>query len=100
MVDDLVALVVIAIVYTDHVSMLPLLLAVGFFALLVALRYVPFALANARRPLCSALRSGWRCSSPASIRVVAGLAIGLVTSAYPPARDDLERVDRADPVVP
>ena len=24
--------------------------------------------------------------------VIAGLAVGLVTSAYPPARDDLERV--------
>src|SRR3954449_2464423 len=30
-VDDLVALVVIATVYTDHLSVLPLLLAIGFF---------------------------------------------------------------------
>src|SRR3954453_19289386 len=42
-VDDLVALLVIAIVYTDQVSMLPLLLAIGFFLLLLMLRWVPFA---------------------------------------------------------
>src|SRR3954462_10557622 len=42
-VDDLIALLVIATVYTDHVSVLPLVLAVGFFGILVVLRYVPFA---------------------------------------------------------
>src|SRR5829696_5771261 len=39
-VDDLVALVVIAAVYSDDLSWLPLVLAVVFFALMVALRYV------------------------------------------------------------
>ena len=38
--------------------------------------------------------SGSRCSSRASTRSIAGLAIGLVTSAYPPARSDLERATR------
>src|SRR3954462_12318878 len=38
-VDDLVALAVIATVYTDHVDVLPLALAIGFFVLLLALRF-------------------------------------------------------------
>src|SRR6185437_16429506 len=40
-VDDLVALLVIATVYTKHVSMPALLVAIALFAALVALRYVP-----------------------------------------------------------
>ncbi len=58
---------------------------------LLALRYLPVArtppgVGRGRPPRC-----GWRCSNRASTRVVSGLAVGLVTSAYPPARDDLER---------
>src|SRR5919197_847750 len=41
--DDLVALVVIATVYTDSVSVVPLAIAVGFFGFLLALRYAPHA---------------------------------------------------------
>ena len=89
-VDDLVALVVIALVYTDHVSTLPLLLAFGFFALLLALRWVPFAWrTQAAIVLGVAL---WVALFESGIDpLVAGLAIGLVTTAYQPARDDLER---------
>jgi Na+/H+ antiporter NhaA len=89
-VDDLVALVVIALVYTDHVSMLPLLLAFGFFAILLALRWVPFAWrTQAAIVLGVAL---WVALFESGIDpLVAGLAIGLVTTAYQPARDDLER---------
>jgi Na+/H+ antiporter NhaA len=89
-VDDLVALLVIAVVYTDHVSMLPLLLAVGFFAILLALRWVPFAWRiQAAVVLGAAL---WVALFESGIDpLVAGLAIGLVTTAYQPARDDLER---------
>src|SRR4051794_35501601 len=42
-VDDLVALVVIATVYTQHVSLVALVGAGGLFAALVALRYAPVA---------------------------------------------------------
>src|SRR4051794_27590396 len=42
-VDDLVALIVIATVYTQHVSWVPLVVAAGLFAALVALRYAPVA---------------------------------------------------------
>ena len=89
--DDLVALLVIATVYTDAVELIPLAVAGGLFCLLLALRYAPF---------------GWRGEAAAVVGVgvwvalfesgidpvIAGLAVGLVTSAYPPARADLERV--------
>ena len=89
-VDDLVALIVIAVVYTDHVSITPLLLAVGFFAVLLALRWVPFAWrTQAAIVLGVAL---WVALFESGIDpLVAGLAIGLVTTAYQPARGDLER---------
>ena len=89
-VDDLVALVVIAVAYTEHVSMLPLLLAFGFFAILLALRWVPFAWrTQAVIVLGVAL---WVALFESGIDpLVAGQAIGLVTTASQPARDDLER---------
>src|SRR5215212_1310283 len=40
-IDDLVALLVIATVYTEHVSFVDLAIAVGLFGVLLALRYVP-----------------------------------------------------------
>jgi Na+/H+ antiporter NhaA len=90
-VDDLVALVVIATVYTDHVSLLPLLLAAGFFGILLALRYAPQEWRKEAAVLVGVAL--WVALFESGIDpVVAGLAVGLVTSAYPPARGDLERV--------
>jgi Na+/H+ antiporter NhaA/predicted DsbA family dithiol-disulfide isomerase len=90
-VDDLVALVVIATVYTDHISMLPLLLAIGFFGLLLALRYAPGTWRRQAAVLLSVAL--WVALFESGIDpVVAGLAVGLVTAAYPPERSDLERV--------
>ena len=85
-VDDLVALVVIAAVYSDDLSWLPLALAVVFFALMVALRYVR---ASWRRQAAIALGVAlWIALYESGIDpVVAGLAIGLVTSAYRPSGD-------------
>ena len=90
-VDDLVALVVIATVYSDHVSLGPLALAVGFFGFLLALRYAPVAW---RAPAAAVVGVAvWVALFESGIDpVIAGLAVGLVTSAYPPARTDLERV--------
>jgi Na+/H+ antiporter NhaA len=90
-VDDLVAITVIATVYSDEISLLPLGLALVFFLGLVCLRYV---------------RAAWRGQATVALGIalwvalhesgvdplVAGLAIGLVTTAYRPAREDLERV--------
>jgi Na+/H+ antiporter NhaA/protein-disulfide isomerase len=90
-VDDLVALTVIATAYTEHVELMPLMVAAGLFATLFALRYAP---------------PTWRLRAAAVVGVavwvallksgidpvIAGLAVGLITGAFPPARGDLERV--------
>jgi Na+/H+ antiporter NhaA len=88
-VDDLCALLVIAIVYTERVSLGALAVAVAFFGVLLALRYAPAW----RRPVSIAVAVGlWVALFESGIDpVIAGLAIGLATSAYPPSRDDLER---------
>jgi Na+/H+ antiporter NhaA len=87
--DDLAALVVIATVYTTHVSVLALGIAVALFLVLVALRYAPFG----RAAISVGLAVGiWIAMFKSGIDpVISGLAIGLGTSAYPPSRDDLER---------
>jgi Na+/H+ antiporter NhaA len=88
-VDDLVALLVIAAFYSHHVRPVPLLVAaVSFAALLVCGRM--------RLRNCGALAVALGAVMWAGLMtggvdpVVAGLAIGLVTSAYRPARGDLE----------
>ncbi|HEX3872961.1 MAG TPA: Na+/H+ antiporter NhaA, partial [Solirubrobacteraceae bacterium] len=88
-VDDVVALVVIAVAYTHHISVTALAVAVGLFAVLICLRYAgpwrgPAALVVGVSIWVAMFESG---IDP----VIAGLAIGLATSAYPPAREDLER---------
>jgi Na+/H+ antiporter NhaA len=88
-VDDLVALVVIATVYTKHVNMVALLVAIALFGVMLALRYVPIW----RHQLSILAAIGlWVALFKSGIDpVISGLAIGLVTSAYPPTREDLER---------
>jgi len=89
-VDDLFGLLVIAFVYSTHISVVALLVAAAFFAVLLALRYAP---ARWRRPAAVLAGVGlWVAMFESGIDpVVAGLAVGLATSAYPPSREDLER---------
>ncbi len=88
-VDDLAALVVIAIVYTGHVSVVALAIAITLFAVLLALRYAPVG----RQALSIVVATGiWVAMFKSGVDpVISGLAIGLATSAYPPSREDLER---------
>ena len=88
-VDDLTALVVIALAYSGHVSFVALGIAVALFAVLLALRFAP----TARRPLGVAVGVGvWVALFKSGIDpVISGLAVGLATSAYPASREDLER---------
>jgi len=88
-VDDLAALLVIATVYTRHVSIPALSIAIALFVGLVALRYAPFG----RRALSIGLAMAiWVAMFKSGIDpVISGLAVGLGTSAYPPSREDLER---------
>jgi Na+/H+ antiporter NhaA len=89
--DDLVALVVIAVAYTDHVSVTALLVAIGLFAVLVALRLAPH---SSRGPVAAVIGVAiWVALYESGIDpVITGLAVGLITSAYSPPRDELERV--------
>jgi len=88
-VDDLGGLAVISTAYTTHVSIVALTMAIGLFVLLLALRFVPVG----RRQLSVVVGVAlWVAMFKSGIDpVVVGLAIGLVTSAYPPSREDLER---------
>lgn len=88
-VDDLVALVVIAVVYSEDIAMMPLLLAVATFAAILGVRatgtrrgwfYVPLGVLLWGALLFSGIDP-----------LVAGLAIGLTAVAYSPGRDDLEQ---------
>jgi Na+/H+ antiporter NhaA len=90
-VDDLVALLVIATVYTDHVSLVPLAIAVGLFATLFGLRYAP---TTWRRQIAAVLGVAvWVALFESGIDpIIAGLAVGLLVTANAPARSDLERV--------
>ncbi|HTN25056.1 MAG TPA: Na+/H+ antiporter NhaA [Solirubrobacteraceae bacterium] len=88
-IDDLAALLVIALVYTNHVSGMALAIAALLFVALFGLRWV----GSWRAPGAVLLAFGiWLAMFESGVDpVIAGLAIGLITSAYPPARDDLER---------
>jgi Na+/H+ antiporter NhaA len=88
-IDDLASLVVIALGYTEHVSVVALVVAAALFGVLFALRYggawrVPVAVLVSVGIWLAMFESGVDA-------VIAGLAIGLITTAYPPTRDDLER---------
>ena len=89
-IDDLAALVVIALGYSEEVSATALMVAVGLFGVLVALRWVS---GTWRGPAAVLVGTGiWFAMFESGVdAVIAGLAIGLVTSAYPPPRDQLER---------
>jgi Na+/H+ antiporter NhaA len=89
-VDDLVALLVIATAYTDHVSLMPLAIAAALYATVFPLRYAPISW---RRPVAFLLGVAfWVALYESGIDpVIAGLAVGLAISAYPPTRTDLER---------
>ncbi|MEU6206140.1 Na+/H+ antiporter NhaA [Micromonospora musae] len=89
-VDDLIALVVIALVYSDDIKLMPIMVAVAAFAIMLAIRtagvrrgsaYVPFAVVMWGALLVSGVDP-----------VVAGLAIGLTAFAYSPGRAELEQV--------
>jgi Na+/H+ antiporter NhaA len=89
-IDDLVALLVIATVYTETVDAVALAVAGGLFVLLLALRYAPVSW----RPAAWLLGVGvWVALHESGVDpLLAGLAVGLAVSAYAPARTDLERV--------
>ena len=96
-VDDLVALLVIAVAYTEHLSFVALAIALALFGVLAGAALAPRRGAAPAYVVLGVGDLARDASSRASTRSIAGLAIGLATTAYPPARADLERGDRAAP---
>jgi Na+/H+ antiporter NhaA len=88
-VDDLVALVVIATVYSENVRLPPLLAALGIFAVILLVRAggVRYGLVYALLGAAAWLALYFSGVEP----IVVGLIMGLLTYAYPAARGDLER---------
>jgi Na+/H+ antiporter NhaA len=88
-VDDLVALAVIATVYSGKVTVAPLLVALGVFCVVLLVRAVGVRLGLVYALLGTA---AWVALGASGVEpVVIGLAIGMLTFAYPAARGDLER---------
>jgi Na+/H+ antiporter NhaA len=87
--DDIVALVVIATVYTEQVSVSALLAAFGLFAAVLVVRAFGVRIGLVYVALGAAL---WVALLESGVEpIVVGLAMGLLTYAYPAARSDLER---------
>jgi Na+/H+ antiporter NhaA len=88
-VDDLVALVVIATVYTETLHLLPLIVAIAFYVVAVFARRLRI------RPglACLVLGVGaWVALLESGVEpLVIGLAMGLLAYASPPPRSSLER---------
>ncbi len=88
-VDDLVALGVIATAYTEHVKLMGLVAGLLIFGVILIVR------ATGIRTGLIYLLLGvacWVAMLDSGIDpLVVGLALGLITYAYPAARDDLER---------
>jgi Na+/H+ antiporter NhaA len=88
-VDDVVALTVIAVVYTDDLSLGAFAVAIAFFGAILVLRAtgirngVPYAVAAI---------GAWTATLASGVHAtIAGIAIGVLATAYPPTRADLQR---------
>ncbi|WP_111602940.1 Na+/H+ antiporter NhaA [Streptomyces sp. Amel2xB2] len=88
-VDDVVALAVIALVYSERIALAPLLTACGLLAVVLLVRYAGVASGFVYALFGVAL---WIALLKSGVDpLVTGLVLGLLTYAYPAARGDLER---------
>jgi Na+/H+ antiporter NhaA len=91
-VDDVAALLVIALAYTDHLAVGWLLGAVALFGGVLALRWIDVGRGVLFTVLGLAL---WLATLKSGVHpTIAGVVLGLAISAYPPSREDLERAAR------
>jgi Na+/H+ antiporter NhaA len=88
-VDDLIALLVIAFAYTEQLKAMSLVVAVLLFGVVLLMRQLrvqrgaPYAIAGVLT---------WGAMHSSGIDpIIVGLAMGLLTYAYPASREDLER---------
>jgi Na+/H+ antiporter NhaA len=88
-VDDVLALVVIATVYSDTPRVVPLLAAAGFFAAVLVFRSIPVRVGLVYLVLGV---GAWVALLKSGVEpVVVGLVMGLLVYAYPATRSNLER---------
>jgi Na+/H+ antiporter NhaA len=88
-VDDVAALLVIAIVYSTNVSIAPLLVGIGFFGVILMIRAADIHFGPLYFLVGTAV---WVSFYKAGVDpVVAGLMGGVIALAYPAQRTDLER---------
>jgi Na+/H+ antiporter NhaA len=88
-IDDIVALVIIATVYTSDFSLSPLLVACGLFAVVLLVRRIGVTRGAVYLALGVAI---WFALFESGVDpVVVGLAMGLLTYAYPATRSGLEQ---------
>jgi Na+/H+ antiporter NhaA len=88
-VDDVVALLVIGLAYTDDVAVPSLAIAIGIFALVLGIRSLGI---SQGLPYLALGVAGWVALYDSGIQPeIIGLAMGLVTTAYAATRVDLER---------
>ena len=88
-VDDILALVVIALVYTDEVTVSALLVALGLFGVVLLAKVLRVRVGLVYFALGAAI---WVALLESGVEpIVVGLAMGLLAYAYPVARSDLER---------
>ena len=88
-VDDILALVVIALVYTDEVTVSALLVALGLFGVVLLAKLLRVRVGLVYFALGAAI---WVALLESGVEpIVVGLAMGLLAYAYPVARSDLER---------
>jgi Na+/H+ antiporter NhaA len=88
-VDDFVALVVIAVAYSEHVDLPALFAAIGLLIVILLVRA-----AGVRRGVVYAVLAigVWIALLESGVDpIVTGLVMGLLTFAYPASRSDLER---------
>ena len=91
--DDVGALTVIALVFTDHLRPVPLLLAAAGIAVTVLLRRLEVW----RGPAYFVLAAGiWLATFESGVHpTIAGVVIALLVPTYAPRRDDVESAARA-----
>jgi Na+/H+ antiporter NhaA len=88
-VDDFVALCVIAVAYTSNLRVSALLIAIVLFSLVFVLRAFHVERGS---PYAVVLVASWIAMHASGVDpIIIGLAAGLITLAYPATREDLER---------
>jgi Na+/H+ antiporter NhaA/glutaredoxin len=88
-VDDIIALTVIALVYTEEVSLPALATAVGLYLVVLAMRW-----SGIRNGLAYLLVGAafWLATLISGVHAtIAGVLIGLLATAYPPSQTELQR---------